>query len=176
MRPTKVTGARSLVARRFKLLRVAGVVCALFPGLWLGTAAFSSPAASARVAGPFGSLCRPSSQVDGIIRNDTNQPLRQLSAEKGFTNVWCQFPPKVIAPHSTGSFEAADLVFESVVGTVYRSENGDVINFFAASRFFGRPEGSCSVSQGGQLKCHAVISHNGRYRGNNTDAKFVVTP
>jgi hypothetical protein len=127
------------------------------------------------VAGQFGSLCRPSSQVDGLIRNNTNQTLRQVSAEKGLTNVWCQFPPKEIAPHSTGSFEAADLVFESVVATVYRADNGDVINFSAASRFFGRPEGSCSVSQGSQLKCNAVISHNDRDRGNNTDAKFIVT-
>jgi hypothetical protein len=152
---------------------VAILVCPLVLGLWLVIGAVALPAAS---AGPFGSLCRPSSQVDGIIRNDTNQTLRQVSAEKGITNVWCQFPPKEIAPHSSGSFEAADLVFESEVRTVYRADNGDVINFFAASRFFGRPEGSCSVSQGSQFKCHAVISHNDRDRGNNTDARFNLTP
>jgi hypothetical protein len=172
MRSTQMTDGRSLVARRLKLLPVAIVVCALVAGSWLATAAFSAPAASAQ----FGSLCRPSSNVEGIIRNDTKEPLRLLSAGKGVTNVWCQFPPDVIAPHSTGPIASGDLVFESFVEATYRSDNGDVISLFAASRFFGRPEGSCSVSQGSQLKCHAVTSHNERDRGNNTDAKFIVTP
>jgi hypothetical protein len=177
MSPTKMTGGSTLGARRFKLLPAAIVVFVLLAGLWLGTTAVSPPAASARMGDPFGtSNCRPSSTVGGVIRNDTDVPLRQLSAGNGVSNVWCEFPPKVIAPHTTGSFEAGDLVFETFVEATYRSDNGDVISLFAASRLGGRAEGSCSVSQGSHVKCHSIISHNERDGGNNTDAKFTVTP
>jgi hypothetical protein len=161
-------GSRSRVAHRSKLLSVARVLCALVPGLWLGTAALSPSVASA-------ALCGISSNVNGVVRNDTKVELRLLSSSKGATNRWCTTPTDVVIAHSRGFFEAGDNIFETEVRATYVGTNGDVISMFAASRFFGRAEGSCSVTLGTELQCRAEVSHNSNEGGNNTLAQFFIT-
>jgi hypothetical protein len=161
---------RGLVPPRSKLFPVAWVVCALLPGLWLGSVALFPPAAAA-------TTCSSISEVSVVVRNnDPEVTLRLLSADHGATNFWCDRPSKTISPHSRSVFQVGDHLFESEVRAQYVSTNGEVITMFAASRFFGRPEASCSVApQPALLRCDAVGVHQSFGGSNTTVADFNIT-
>lgn len=150
-----------------KLLRRVTAVFILGSGLWLGAAAVSPPAAMA-------SLCGISSNVTGTVHNDTGVTLNLQNASHGATNAWCNFPSSSLPPQSLGDFNAGDNIFETEVRASYEAPNHDVISLFAASRFFGRAEASCSVS-GAAYRCDSRVSHNSDDGGNNTVADFFIT-
>jgi hypothetical protein len=159
-----------LLEGRSRLFRLATVVSMVVPGLWLGTAAVSPSAAVA-------SLCGISSNVNATIHNETGVTLNLVNASRGATNTWCTFPSSSVAPDSLGDFVAGDNIFETEVRASYEAPNREVISLFAASRFFSRAEGSCSVS-GNPVpvyRCQARVSHNSREGGNNTEADFFIT-
>jgi hypothetical protein len=153
-----------------KVLRRVAAAFILGSGLWLGAAAVSPPTAMA-------SLCGISSNVTGTVHNDTGVTLNLQNASHGATNAWCNFPSSSIPPQSLGHFNAGDNIFETEVRASYQAPNHDVISLFAASRFFGRAEASCSVSGNAIVayRCHSRVSHNSDGGGNNTVADFFIT-
>jgi hypothetical protein len=153
-----------------KLLRRVTAILILGSGLLLGAAAVSPPAAMA-------SLCGISSNVTGTVHNETGVTLNLQNASHGATNAWCKFPSSSIAAQSLGDFNAGDNIFETEVRGSYQAPNNDVISLFAASRFFGRAEASCSVSGKAIVayRCDSRVSHNSDGGGNNTVADFFIT-